>query len=216
MRSAMPMVTNMLYGGPFRDMRLLQEEVNRLAQSAAPPQATFPAINVYAHQDGIVITAELPGVQQDDLEITVHRDTVTLRGERQDKSDDAGAYHRRERGSGTFVRTFGLPFQVDPDKVDAKLKESQGLTMNGPGFTEAAQLRSGALGLLKKDFMTPGPRRLRRRDGVLPRYAGASVYADSARAGVRQQASEADDALDSYRRDRRLHRGDSDLRASES
>ena len=89
------MVTNMLYGGPFRDMRLLQEEVNRLAQSAAAPQATFPAINVYAHQDGIVITAELPGVQQDDLEITVHRDTVTLRGERQDKSDDAGAYHRR-------------------------------------------------------------------------------------------------------------------------
>ena len=54
------MVTNMLYGGPFRDMRLLQEEVNRLAQSAAAPQAAFPAINVYAHQDGIVITAEFP------------------------------------------------------------------------------------------------------------------------------------------------------------
>ena len=48
------MVTNMLYGGPFRDMRLLQEEVNRLAQSAAAPQATFPAINVYAHQDAII------------------------------------------------------------------------------------------------------------------------------------------------------------------
>jgi HSP20 family protein len=68
------MVTNMLYGGPFRDMRLLQEEVNRLAQSAAAPRASFPAINVYAHQDGIVITAELPGVRNDDLEITVHRD----------------------------------------------------------------------------------------------------------------------------------------------
>jgi HSP20 family protein len=67
MRSDMPMVTNMLYGGPFRDMRLLQEEVNRLAQSAAAPQATFPAINVYAHQDGIVITAELPGVQRTTL-----------------------------------------------------------------------------------------------------------------------------------------------------
>ena len=57
------MVTNMLYGGPFRDMRLLQEEVNRLAQSAAAPRAIFPAINVYADTDGIVITAELPGVQ---------------------------------------------------------------------------------------------------------------------------------------------------------
>ena len=76
------MITNMLYGSPFREARLLQEEVNRLTQRAAAPQASFPAINVYAHQDGIVITAELPGVQPDNLEITVHRDTVTLGGER--------------------------------------------------------------------------------------------------------------------------------------
>ena len=117
------MITNMPYGSAFRDMRLLQEEVNRLAQSAVAPRASFPAINVYAHQDGIVITAELPGVQQDNLEITVHRDTVTLRGERQDQPEDARAYHRRERGRGSFVRTFGLPFQVDPDRVDAKLRD---------------------------------------------------------------------------------------------
>ena len=117
------MVTNMLYGGPFRDMRLLQEEVNRLAQSAAAPRASFPAINVYAHQDGIVITAELPGVQNDDLEITVHRDTVTLRGERQDPPDEAGAYHRRERGRGSFVRTFSLPDVIDEEKVKAEFKD---------------------------------------------------------------------------------------------
>ena len=136
------MVTNMLYGGPFRDMRLLQEEVNRLAQSAAAPQATFPAINVYAHQDGIVITAELPGVQQDDLEITVHRDTVTLRGERQDKLVDD---HRRERGSGTFVRTFGLPFQVDPDKVDAKLKDGiLTLSLQRPEHDKPKRIRVSA------------------------------------------------------------------------
>ena len=82
------MITNMLYGSPFREARLLQEEVNRLTQRAAAPQASFPAINVYAHQDGIVITAELPGVQPDNLEITVHRDTVTLGGERQDRPED--------------------------------------------------------------------------------------------------------------------------------
>jgi len=58
------MVTNMLYGSPLRDMRRLQDEVNRLFQSAAAPRTSFPAINVYAHQDGIVITAELPGVKQ--------------------------------------------------------------------------------------------------------------------------------------------------------
>jgi HSP20 family molecular chaperone IbpA len=75
------MVTNMLYGSPLRDTRRLQDEVNRLFQSVAAPRTSFPAINVYAHQDGIVITAELPGVKQDALEITVHRDTVTLRGD---------------------------------------------------------------------------------------------------------------------------------------
>ncbi len=117
------MVLNPFYGGdPFREMRRLQDEVNRLFQTAATPRSGgFPAINVYAQQDGVVITAELPGVKQDDLEITIHRDTVTLRGERQDQPQDARAYHRRERGHGQFVRTFGLPFQVDPEKVEAKL-----------------------------------------------------------------------------------------------
>jgi len=118
------MVSSMFYGGnPWRDMRRLHDEVNRLFQSASAPSSSFPAINVYAHQDGIVITAELPGVKQDQLEITVHRDTVTLRGERQDRPEDAGAYHRRERGRGSFGRTFGLPFQVDPDQVGAKLSD---------------------------------------------------------------------------------------------
>ena len=92
-----------------------------------------------------MITAELPGVQQDDLEITVHRDTVTLRGERQDKLDDAGAYHRRERGSGTFVRTFGLPFQVDPDKVDAKLKDGiLTLSLQRPEHDKPKRIRVSA------------------------------------------------------------------------
>src|SRR5215207_5255868 len=63
---------------------------SHLAQLRTRP--SFPAINVYAHQDGIVITAELPGVKQDQLEITVHRDTVTLRGERQDEPENARAY----------------------------------------------------------------------------------------------------------------------------
>jgi HSP20 family protein len=116
------MVLNPFYGGdPFREMRRLQDEVNRLFQGAAAPRGGFPVINVYANPDGIVITAELLGVREDDLDITVHRDTVTLRGERQDQPQDTRAYHRRERGRGQFVRTFALPFQVDPEKVEAKL-----------------------------------------------------------------------------------------------
>ena len=115
------MTASMFYGSPFRDLRRLQEEMDRLTRSATSPQG-FPAINVYAHQDGIVITAELPGVKEDDLDITVHRDTVTLRGQRQDQTESAQGYHRRERRSGPFGRTFSLPFQVDPDRVDATLR----------------------------------------------------------------------------------------------
>jgi HSP20 family protein len=115
------MIPSMLYGSPFRDLRRLQEEMERLTRSATSPQG-FPAINVYAHQDGIVITAELPGVKEDDLDITVHRDTVTLRGQRQDQPEAAQGYHRRERRSGAFGRTFSLPFQVDPERVEATLR----------------------------------------------------------------------------------------------
>src|SRR3954467_2204179 len=141
------MVSSMFYGGnPWRDMRRLQDEVNRLFQSASAPSSSFPAINVYAHQDGIVITAELPGVKQDQLEITVHRDTVTLRSERHDKPEDAGAYHRRERGRGSFGRTFGLPFQVDPDKVDAQLRDGVlTLALHRPEHDKPKRIRvSGA------------------------------------------------------------------------
>ena len=115
------MIPSMLYGTPLRETRRLQEEMERLTRSMASPQG-FPAINVYAHHDGIVITAELPGVKEDDLDITVHRDTVTLRGERLDQPELAKGYHRRERRNGTFGRTFSLPFQVDPDRVEAKLR----------------------------------------------------------------------------------------------
>src|SRR3712207_7999057 len=92
------MSSSLFYGSPFRDLRRLQEEMDRLTRGATTPQG-FPAINVYAHQDGIVITAELPGVKEDDLDITVHRDTVTLRGQRHDPFSEGGVYHRRERRS---------------------------------------------------------------------------------------------------------------------
>ena len=141
------MVTNMLYGGnPWRDTRRLQDEVNRLFQStAAPRSGGFPAINVYAHQDGIVIVAELPGVRQHDLEITVHRDTVALRGERRDQPEDAKGYHRRERRHGRFARTFGLPFQVDPEKVEAKLVDGMlTLTLHRPEQDKPKRIRVSA------------------------------------------------------------------------
>jgi HSP20 family protein len=118
------MVSRILYGAdPFRDVRRLQAEMNRLFENSAPQRAgDFPAVNVYANQDGAVITAELPGVRSDDLDISVHRDSVTLAGERRTETDEATGYHRRERGQGRFVRALSTPFQIDPKRVEASMR----------------------------------------------------------------------------------------------
>jgi HSP20 family protein len=114
------------WGGsdPLSEVRRLQDEVNRLFSSyQLTPSATFPAVNAYANEDGIALTAQLPGVSQDDLDISVFRDTLTLRGRRQPESTDRQAYHRRERGQGEFVRNISLPFSVDPDRVEATIQD---------------------------------------------------------------------------------------------
>ncbi len=113
------------FGGadPYQEMRRLQDEVNRLFSSTwSRPAPGFPAINAFANEYGIVITAELPGVDPGGLDVSVFRDTLTLRGARGPEAADPRAYHRRERRQGQFVRTVTLPFRVDPDRVEANLE----------------------------------------------------------------------------------------------
>ncbi|MBI5247854.1 MAG: Hsp20/alpha crystallin family protein [Desulfomonile tiedjei] len=84
----------------------------------------FPLLNVREIDHTYVITAEIPGMKTEDLEIKVVGDTLTLKGER--KPIDIGegaAYHRRERATGTFHRSMTLPSRVDPDTVKATYKD---------------------------------------------------------------------------------------------
>jgi len=108
----------------FEEMRRLQDEVNRLFSSFRPaPSATFPPVNAYANEDGVALTALLPGVKEHDLDISVFRDTLTLRGRRDPEPVEPQAYHRRERAHGSFVRNISLPFRVDPDRVEATMHD---------------------------------------------------------------------------------------------
>jgi HSP20 family protein len=106
----------------FRDMRRAQEDINRLFGGFRFALRTeFPAANVWASADGAIVTAQVPGVKPDDLDVTVHQDTVTLRGRREPEVTDEGAVmHRRERPYGPFTRTFILPFRADADRVSAR------------------------------------------------------------------------------------------------
>jgi len=110
---------------PFEEMQRLQDEVNRLFSTTrlGPSGGAFPPVNAFADEHGVAITAQLPGVAGEDLDISVFRDTLTLRGKRPGPPPEAKAYHRRERGHGEFVRNIALPFRVDPERVEANMQE---------------------------------------------------------------------------------------------
>ena len=138
------------WGGsdPFSEMRRLQDEVNRLFSSYQfAPSAAFPAVNAYANEDGIALTAQLPGVAQNDLDISVFRDTLTLRGRRQPEVGKRQAYHRRERGYGEFVRNISLPFSVDPERVEATMQDGMlRISLHRPEEDKPKRIRVSAQG----------------------------------------------------------------------
>ncbi|GLI34061.1 Hsp20/alpha crystallin family protein [Desulforhabdus amnigena] len=115
---------------PMREIERLHKEMNRLfsdlgLRSMSPFQVgVYPAVNVSEDTQNIYVRAELPGLKSEDLEISVEGDTLTLRGERKLKEAGEGVnYHRREREAGRFRRILTLPTKIDPNAVDASLKD---------------------------------------------------------------------------------------------
>lgn len=106
---------------PFLEMRRMQQEMNqRLSGLTAGANQEFPPINLWVGEDSVAVTAELPGISPDAVDLTVRENTLTLSGERKPGvEDDKSVWHRRERAYGSFSRTVQLPFRVDPQHVEA-------------------------------------------------------------------------------------------------
>ena len=104
---------------PFRDLRTLQEEVNRLFtgnmarafdDEGIARGSWNPNVDIYENKDQIVLEAELPGMNREDFDLSVENNIITLRGERHfEKKDETDNYHRVERAYGSFTRSFTLP-----------------------------------------------------------------------------------------------------------
>lgn len=109
------------WADPLTTLRRIQDEVNRTFGGARTPLASdYPPLNVWRGQDGIVVTAEVPGARLEDLEITVHQNTLTLKGRRESEAAGKDAtFHRQEREYGAFARTVTLPYNVGPEGVTA-------------------------------------------------------------------------------------------------
>ncbi|NIM59548.1 MAG: Hsp20 family protein [Candidatus Aminicenantes bacterium] len=116
--------------GPFRDLITLRERMNRLFEDAFPyrgdekelvASSWAPAVDIYEKENALVLATEVPGLDENDIEIKIEDNTLTLIGERKfEKETKEENYHRIERSYGSFHRSFTLPRYIDEDKIKAE------------------------------------------------------------------------------------------------
>jgi HSP20 family protein len=115
---------------PVRELNSLQNEMNRLfstffdtptgGNGAASARRWIPPMDLVETDDSYVLTADLPGLGQDDISLEFEGDVLTLSGERRSGHEERKeGYYRLERAAGSFSRSLTLPEGVDPDAVKA-------------------------------------------------------------------------------------------------
>ncbi|HDN04889.1 MAG TPA: Hsp20/alpha crystallin family protein [Chloroflexi bacterium] len=111
----------------WREMDRLQRDMNRLITRYYPSRTQtapdYPAINIWANRETHFVSAEIPGVRAEDIDLNVEGNTLTISGERyKDEIPENANCHRQERGFGKFSRSITLPSAVEADKVEATFK----------------------------------------------------------------------------------------------
>jgi HSP20 family protein len=133
-------MATMMRWDPFQDLRDAQEEMAQMAQMSprlahalglhaqqgsgrAETTAWAPALDISERKDAYLVTVELPGVDADDLEITLEDGLLTIQGERQFAHDSSEQqFHRVERRYGAFRRSITLPAQVQAEQIEASFE----------------------------------------------------------------------------------------------
>jgi HSP20 family protein len=122
---------------PFRGFYDMQSEMNRMfdevfgslsrtggRQQGEAPSQWAPALDVLQEDGDIVVRAELPGVKQEDVDITFHNGVLTISGVRQAEEQKEGAgYYVRERRYGSFRRSMSLPQSTDESSISARFQD---------------------------------------------------------------------------------------------
>ncbi|MGC2638399.1 MAG: Hsp20/alpha crystallin family protein [Acidobacteriaceae bacterium] len=113
---------------PFRDVLALQNRMNSLFQEYGRNQAEgdvataafVPPVDIYEDQHHIILSLEVPGMKQEDLDIQLENNVLTVKGERKfEKEQKEENFHRIERRYGSFYRSFTIPNTVNPEGVKA-------------------------------------------------------------------------------------------------
>jgi HSP20 family protein len=122
---------------PFQDLRSAQDEMAQMSpmlahalglqgqpQGSGTATAWAPALDISERKDAYLVTVELPGVEADDLDITMEDGLLTIQGERQFAHDSSEQqFHRVERRYGAFRRSITLPAQVQAEQIEASFED---------------------------------------------------------------------------------------------
>jgi HSP20 family protein len=127
-------VANLARWDPFQDLLAIQDEMNQVfgralgrGDRAAGERATrawAPALDIAERTDAYVVTVEVPGIEPEQLEITLEDGVLTISGERRFEAETKEQqYHRVERSYGAFRRSITLPARVKADAIDASFED---------------------------------------------------------------------------------------------
>lgn len=123
-----------------RDMNRMFDEFFRgdiLADDSFFGRDWTPAVDVIENNDAYVLKAELPGLNKDDVKITLENNVLTIRGEKKNEMEKKeGNFHRVERSYGMFERSFTIPGSIKSNDIDAQYKDGV-LTLTLPKAEEA-------------------------------------------------------------------------------
>jgi len=105
---------------PLANLRLFEDAFTRLVNEPASNRPWSPAVDIYETENELVLKADLPDVEQKDIDVRVENQTLTIAGERKfEKKEDNKGFHRIERSYGNFVRSFAVPNSFDTEHIGA-------------------------------------------------------------------------------------------------
>ncbi|HYL47052.1 MAG TPA: Hsp20/alpha crystallin family protein [Candidatus Limnocylindrales bacterium] len=129
---------------PFRNLSTLQEQVNRLFEGSFPAQGDksalttwAPAVDIYETENELVLKADLPDIDEKDLDVRVENNMLTIHGERKfEQNVKEEDFLRVERSYGSFSRSFSLPNTINTESIKAEYKNGT-LTVEMPKHAES-------------------------------------------------------------------------------
>jgi HSP20 family protein len=129
---------------PFRNVNSLQEQFSRLFDTSFPGRSSesdlttwAPAVDIQETENELMLKADLPGIEEKDIDVRIENNTLTIRGERKfEKQVNEDNYLRVERSYGSFSRSFSLPNTINTEAINAEYKNGV-LTVQMPKRAES-------------------------------------------------------------------------------